>query len=164
MPACQCEKVSQSEHPTDGPVADQEVLLRQVFLPSQINPDGSLQPTAFSREEFERQHEELPPRRGFSMNRALSADEQGMLARAIDFQARQPAERAEVWQYSAEARHFRSLTEPDGFRSVCVVDRAEAYDRSHAELWGGKPGRTKAAARAVRDQVVACLKPSKRVV
>lgn len=164
--ACECEAASQSEHEGPGIIADGEALLRLVYHDECIRADGSLEPARFSKSDFERKPPEGVPERGFSTNRAAHANDEILSKKARDHQtrAKEANDRREVWTYAAGVETLRGLRSNDGERSICVVDRAEADDHSHAELWGARPGRTNSQLRLIRDQVLASLKKERRIL
>lgn len=165
MAECECEREPQSEHDGPGVVTSDEHVLRLVFHDEQIRPDGSLEPTTFSKSDFERPDPANVALRGFSVNRRAHATKEILERKAQDHhgRAKQPEDRKEVWAYRSAVTEMRGLKLPDGSRMTCVVDRAEPDDCSHAELWGSQK-RSQGQLRAIRDTVVSKLTKDYRVL
>jgi hypothetical protein len=164
--ACECEGTAQSEFDGPGAITTPETLLRLVYHDECIRADGSLEPSRFPKSDFDRYPAQGPCERGFSVNRQAHANDEILIRKARDHQARAKVvtDRREVWTYAVPTDDLRALVANDGTRSVCVVDRAEADDPSHAELWGGRPGRTKSELRQIRDQVVTVLRKDRKIL
>lgn len=162
--ACECERSAQSQHAGPGPIANDESLIRLVHFNECIRDDGSLEPARFNKSDFDRKDPAKPSERGFSTNREKHLDGDALKAKAVHHQGRaaDPQSRREIWAYTADVAALRNL-EIANDRSVCVVDRAEADDASHAELWGSKrrPG---SELRMIRDQVLGQLRKSHKVL
>lgn len=158
MPACNCEEVSQSEHPSPGPVASSERLLRLVFLPEEVNDNGTIKPTAWEKKDLRRDLEGQKPSRGFSTNREDYVSRDQLVASAADFQSRAPDRREAVKVFGANVSDIRNLM-LDGERALCVVDRALKDDLSHAECWGAAAGRSEAKLKKIRADLAGLFQP-----
>lgn len=162
MAECDCEDSSQSEHPSPGLVDDGERLIRLVFLPEQLNPDGTIKPTSLEKSELKRELADRPPARGFSVHREGHVQAELLRSRAIEFQLRKPEERKAVDAYGADVSEVRKLM-IDGQRSLCVVDVALEDDPSHAECWGAAPSRGNAVLKKIRADLAGLFRPVSRV-
>jgi hypothetical protein len=147
-----------------GPLTNEEVLLRLVFYNEHIRPDGSLEPAAINKSDFERPNAARPAPRGVSTNRQFHAAPEILKSKASAHRqrARDAEARSEVWAYTCNVRRLRALSH-EKERSVCVVDRAEIDDPSHAEIWGSAP-RPPSVLRLIRDQVIGLLDKGYKVV
>lgn len=157
--SCQCEKTSQSENPSPGPVDDGETLVRLAFLPEMIDETGRLKNSAIPSAELQRQVDGEPPLRGCSVFRKSHTTGEQLQREAMGLAANK-LQRAEAFQFHWSAEELRKLFADDGHRSMCVVDRAEPHNSSHAELWGAKAGRSKGALKSIRDQLISLLVPA----
>ena len=166
MASCECEEEPQSEFDGPGRVDGAEHLLRLVYHDECIRPDGSLEPARFPKSDFDRAPADGLSERGFSVNREAHANDELLTRKAKKHQARakDQRDRREIWTYAARTSELRGLVANDGDRSVCVVDRAEEDDRSHAELWGGRTGRKASELRQIRDQVVGALRKDRMIL
>lgn len=154
MPCSTCEAVSQSEHlGSPGPVADGESLYRQIFLPDQLNEDGTVKPTALRKDDFQGGR---PPPRGVSVDRAGHTAVATMVANAEEQVGRMPT-RTGFKTFTCGAAELRSL-DIDDQRIVCVVDRALPHNVGHAEIWGAIVSKP-AALKAIRYLVAQSLQP-----
>ena len=161
--ACTCEKKSQSLHASPGLVEDREFLIRIVFKPEMIDAEGNLKNSAIPSSDLERQVEGEPPYRGYSVFReGHSTAEQLQIAAKI--LASRKTDRESAWSFRCLTKDVRALLADDGFRSLCVVDRATCDNTAHAEMWGGRPGRSKAALKNIRDQLVTLLTPVAQIM
>lgn len=160
--SCQCEKTSQSENPSPGPVEDAEVLVRLAFHPEMIDEDGRLKNSAIPSDELRRQVDGEAPLRGCSVFRIAHTSDAQIGVEAANLSANR-AQRSDAFKFHWSTRELRELIADDGRRSVCVVDRAELHNISHAELWGGKAGRSKGALKSIRDQLISILVPMGRI-
>lgn len=133
-------------------MTNEEAIVRFCYLPSQINEDGSLKPTAIPKSDLERPDPELPPPRGLSVYRLGHCTAEELSGWAERQHKSKPEERAEVWAYDASVGSVRALVDRDGDRAVCVVDRTVEGEHAHAECWGSKK-RSRAALSEVRDRL-----------
>jgi len=161
---CECENTSQSRHPSPGPVDDQENLIRLVFSPEMIDMDGKLKNSAIPSADLERQIDGEAPLRGCSMFRELFLTQEILEKEALGL-ANGRKSRESAWSFRCATHELRALMAlSDGLRSVCIVDQAEVDNISHAELWGGRAGRSKGVIKAVRDQITSLLVPVGRII
>lgn len=171
MAECECELSPQSQHAGHGVVEEHEDLIRVVYSPLQIDPDGSLIVANFNKDEFQRPADGSRPN-GFSNYRAsYSSDaEIGQLAKVQ--MAKMPNERREAWSFKVSVAELR---QPDDFipangddalgrkeRLVCVVDAALAEAPSHAELWGARRW-TASELRRVRHQTLSKYRQDRQI-
>lgn len=165
MASCPCEGTPQSEHPGPGPVKTEEKLLRLVYYNEHINSDGTLKSTAINKSELTRQKDGVAPDVGCSVFRREHADVAAITSKASAQQTRAKGgdNRHEIWAYGMKVDLLRGLKH-EGDRAVCVVDRAEPDDPSHAEIWGAKAGRGKGALRQIRDAILALMSKGDRVL
>lgn len=160
--SCQCEKASQSENPSPGPVDDGETLVRLAFLPEMLDDDGRLKNSAIPSIELQRQVDGEAPMRGCSVFRLVYTNDEQLRQEAVKLTVGK-VQRDEVWQFHWSTEDLRKLTAEDGQRSVCIVDRAERDNHSHAELWGARAGRSKGALKSIRDQLISLLFPAGQI-
>lgn len=156
MPCSRCEAQSQSEHPNPGIVANDEVLIRHVFLPEQVEADGSLKPTAISKDDFKRIDGEQSPTRGYSCSRLTYVDMPTFEALGREMVGRN-ADRTGSRIFACETSQVRAILH-DGDRCVCVVDRGLPSDPSHAELWGAR-AYPKGTLKFIRERIASLMKP-----
>ena len=160
MGTCECEKTSQSLHPSPGRVSDEEDLLRLAFLPDMVDDAGNLKNTAIPSAELTRQVDNEAPERGMSVFRRVHLQPDTLLATAKSLIKKG---RMDALVFRCTAGQLRTIVGVDKERGVCVVDRAKIDDTSHAEAWGGKAGRSPAAIKDLRDQIVSKLKFDQRL-
>jgi hypothetical protein len=129
FPCCECEKCSVSDH-SPGPVQDDEVLIRTVYSPVQINREtGEVDPVHFRHDALER---------GLSVNRKLHISEaelqakiEAKIARDMDEGKNRDGSYKVV---TARCGDIKSLVAEDGRRQFCVYDTAKPDDVSHADV------------------------------
>jgi len=161
--ACPCEKQSQSQYPSPGPVDANEVLIRLAFRPEMIDEDGKLKHSAIPKEELQRQVDGEAPNRGCSVFREAYIEFEGLKREAAQLSEGR-SKRESAWSFRCNTADIRTLLTGDGDRSLCVVDRAEQENRAHAELWGGRAGRSPAALKNIRDQLISRLLPAGQII
>lgn len=164
MEDCDCEAASQSTFHSPGPVGQGEEIVRLVFLPEQVNTDGTLKPTSISQADLELPVAGYQPPRGYSVNRSQYLDGDLIRRKAVDHQVRKPEDRREVWTYAANVDAIRQIRDLLGHQALCIVDRAEPGDPSHAECWGAKPDRKPSEIKKIRSDLAALLLRSQKIV
>ena len=161
--ACLCEDQSQSLHPSPGLVSSDESLIRLAFRPEMIDGEGRLKNSAIPKAELQRQVDGEAPNRGCSVFRDAHInpnDLKGEAARLCEGRE----QRKSAWLFRCATSDIRALLASDGDRSLCVVDRAEPNNHAHAELWGGRAGRSPAALKNIRDQLISHLMPIDQII
>lgn len=126
-PACECERYSVSDH-SPGLVRDDELLIRTLYSPYQINEKGTATPASF-RDALER---------GLSVNRKSFISEADLRKRIegkIERDRKEGKERDEFYRVvTARCGDVRQLLSEDGERLFCVYDTASQEDVSHADV------------------------------
>ena len=128
-PGCECEKYSVSDH-SPGLVQNDELLIRTVYSPIQINQEtGQVDPAFFRNDAL---------KRGLSINRKHHVSEAD-LRRKIECKiARDRSEgkkRDDFYRVvTARCSAVRRLVSDDGERLFCVYDTASEEDISHADI------------------------------
>lgn len=129
FPDCECEKCSVSDY-SPGTAGDEEVLIRTLYSPFQINSEtGHVDPVHFRQDAL---------RRGLSVNRKRHTTEAELRAKIEAKIVRdiQDGKRRDRFYKVVTARcgDIRSLVDEDGRRQFCVYDTANRDDRSHADV------------------------------
>ena len=126
-PACECERYSVSDH-SPGLVRDDELLIRTLYSPYQINEKGTVTPASF-RDALER---------GLSVNRKSfisEADLRKGIEGKIERDRKEGKERDEFYRVvTARCGDVRQLFSEDGERLFCIYDTASEEDVSHADV------------------------------
>lgn len=164
MADCECEKASQSDFPSPGAVHLSEEIVRLVYLPEEIAEDGTLKPTSIEKKELKRLVDGQKCERGFSINRCAFIDDDVLRSKATEHRDKMPDQRLEVWTFKGQVEAIRSLKLDDGSQQLCVVDRAESDDQSHAECWGARAGRGDSLLRKIRTDLASKLTLHLRVL
>ena len=116
-----------SDH-SPGLVRDDELLIRTLYSPHQINEKGTVTPASF-RDALER---------GLSVNRKSFISEAGLRKRIegkIERDRKDGKERNEFYRVvAARCGDVRQLFSEDGARLFCVYDTASQEDVSHADV------------------------------
>ena len=129
FPGCECEKYSVSDY-SPGLIQDDELLIRTVYSPIQINQKtGWVDPAHFRTDAL---------KRGFSVNRNVHISEADLrkkieckIARDRD----EGKERDDFYRVvTARCSDIRRLTSKDGERLFCVYDTGVEGDVSHADI------------------------------
>ena len=128
FPECECERSSVSAH-SPGLVQDDEILIRTLYSPFQINEEtGRVDPAHF-RTDLEK--------RGFSVNRMdhiSETDLQTKIARKIEHDRAKGRQRGEFYRVvTARCGDIRHLVDGDR-RLFCTYDTASEDDPSHADV------------------------------
>jgi hypothetical protein len=129
FPDCKCEKCSVSEY-SYGVVENEEVLIRTLYSPVQINGEtGYVDPVHFRQDAL---------KRGLSVNRKTHTTEERLRAkiRAKIASDKAKGKRRDDFYKVVTARcgEIRNLVGEDGQRLFCVYDTAKSDDRSHADV------------------------------
>ena len=129
FPGCECEARSVSDH-SPGVVGDDELLIRTVYSPIQINQEtGVVDPAHFRNDAL---------KRGFSVNRkhhVREADLRKTIESKIARDRHEGKERDDFYRVvTARCSDVRRLAGEDGKRLFCVYDTAFEEDRSHADI------------------------------
>lgn len=126
-PGCECERYSVSDH-SPGLVRDDELLIRTLYSPYQIDEKGTVTPASF-RDALER---------GLSINRKScigEADLRKGIEGKIERDRKEGKERDEFYRVvTARCGDVRRLFSEDGERLFCVYDTASQEDVSHADV------------------------------
>ena len=128
-PGCECEKYSVSDH-SPGLVQNDELLIRTVYSPIQINQEtGQVNPAFFRNDAL---------KRGLSINRKHQVSEAD-LRRKIECKIvrdrNEGKERDDFYRVvTARCSAVRRLVSDDGERLFCVYDTASEEDISHADI------------------------------
>jgi len=148
FPECRCESESVSVF-SPSPVADNEILARQIFSPIHIDPEtGKVTPAAFSD----------VANKGLSVSRLTYCPEEEV-DRKGDQKARVDTERGRKKSYHGFIRgrcgDLRAIKKDDGQRLFCVYDTAFEHDAAHADACQAVdqgPSANKKARKILRDQ------------
>ena len=129
FPDCECENKSVSDYSPE-PVSGEEVLIRTLYSPAQINQEtGIVDPTHF-------RHDAL--KRGLSVNRKdhiSEIDLRAMIEAKIARDREQGKIRDDFYRVvTASCGKIREIREEDERRLFCVYDTAREDDASHADV------------------------------
>jgi len=129
FPGCECETSSVSDH-SPGVVGDEELLIRTVYSPIQINQEtGIVDPAHFRNDAL---------KRGLSVNRrrhVSEADLRESIESKIVRDRHEGKERGDFYRVvTARCGDVRRLALENGERLFCVYDTAFEEDRSHADI------------------------------
>ena len=129
FPVCECENCSVSKFSPE-PVRNDELLIRTVFSPVQINQEtGWVDPAHFRYDAM---------KRGLSVNRKPHISEADLQAKIEGKIARDRAEGKERDDFyrmvTGRCGDIRNLVAEDGSRLFCVYDTATIDDLSHADV------------------------------
>ena len=129
FPDCECEEVSVSDY-SPALVRDDELLIRTLYSPIQINQDtGWVDPAHFRNDAM---------KRGFSVNRKSHVSEADLRKRIESKIARDRGEGKKRDDFygvvTARSRDIRRQISKHGKRLFCVYDTAVEEDVSHADI------------------------------
>ncbi len=120
FPDCACELTSVSEY-SPGVVQDEEMVVRTIFNPAHIDPDGHLSPSYFRA---------TMGRKGLSIDRLLYINEEQLIKQKRDTTGFS----GDLYFVKTSVRELRQVRDSDGTRLFAIYDTATVDNHAHAEV------------------------------